>query len=789
MSIQPGLLGKYKLQERLGQGGMAEVWKAFDLSLERYVAIKFLHTSLQVDSTFVTRFTREARAVASLRHPNIVQIYDFETAASVGGNTRAYMVMNYIEGGTLADYLKTTSHVQKFPSAPEMISLLFSISEALDYAHRRGVLHRDIKPSNILRDSQNTARNPMGELMLSDFGIAKIVGSSESVLTNSVLGTPLYISPEQARGKAVSAASDIYSLGVILYEMCTGRQPFQGNTPFAILQQHIATPPPAPEQINPAIAPAVAEVIMRCLAKEPAARFPSALALTAALAEALDVPLPERRRLPVSAPDIRGLPAFSDQLPELPTRIIAAAQPVKVARPTSYAPTTPSPDLDTPTNLALTALAKMAAGALEAPPSVKQAAPAHPSTLIQPATMPHKGHRLLIALVVCLSIALVGSGLGTFLSIHAGSPSSSSAASTMGRVGNGFFTSSGAASGAENLGLNDTFQVRLIDILRPAPGKQYYAWLLPDQLQSENDARALGTLVINGGVATLPAPYVDPLHTNLIGRFSRFLVTEEAANPMPQSPSLDTKLWRYYAVFPQNSPTNNCRGAINQLSALCHLRHLLSGDPELALVNLQGGLNFWFMNNVKEVQKWAQEALDHENPVDVRHKIINMLYMLDGQGCIAQDIMQHGNPGLDNTPDDGQLTSTAAISLLDCPLTPDMPGYLTHIRMHLNAMLHSPGVQSDQVALATQIDTELNMLNEWLKQVQSDARQLIALDNAQLMQTDGQNMRSEIETLATNVLSGGTDSTTGMLVPGAASIADQIQQVATMDVMRYTISG
>jgi len=168
MNIRPGLFGKYVLQERLGRGGMAEVWKAFDPRLQRYVAIKFLQAALRSDPTFVARFVREAQAVASLRHPNIVQIYDFEMPAQESEDVPAYMVMDYIEGPTLADYLRDTSSAHKFLSATEMVSLFLSISDAIDYAHQRGLLHRDIKPANILLDQRHTTRNPMGEPMLTE---------------------------------------------------------------------------------------------------------------------------------------------------------------------------------------------------------------------------------------------------------------------------------------------------------------------------------------------------------------------------------------------------------------------------------------------------------------------------------------------------------------------------------------------------------------------------------------------------------------------------------------------
>src|SRR6266581_1572791 len=192
MSTRPRRLGKYELQERLGLGGMAEVWKALDTQLQRYVAIKLLHANLKEDPHFIARFEREAQLIASLHHPNIVQLFT-------------------------------------------------SIGIAVDYAHQQGMLHRDLKPANILLDQQNTTRNPMGEPILTDFGLAKLLGACSATLTAVQLGTPLYIAPEQVTGYAGNERSDIYSLGIILYEMVTGTLPFQGDSPTAVMSQHLKT--------------------------------------------------------------------------------------------------------------------------------------------------------------------------------------------------------------------------------------------------------------------------------------------------------------------------------------------------------------------------------------------------------------------------------------------------------------------------------------------------------------------------------------------------------------------
>src|SRR6266550_7666941 len=268
MSTHPQQLGKYELHERLGRGGMAEVWKAFDRQLQRYVAIKLLHANLQQDPAFMTRFVREARTIASLRHPNIIHIYDFQTSdPSESSNPFAYMVMEYIEGQTLAQYLRNTSRPGKMPPAAELVNLFASISRAIDYAHQHGMIHRDIKPSNILLDQRHKTHNPMGEPVLTDFGIAKLLGASSGTVSGVWVGTPLYISPEQAQGQPGTDWSDIYSLGVILYEVCTGVTPFQGENIPAILMQQVHAMPNPPALINPHIPPALAMVIMRAMAK------------------------------------------------------------------------------------------------------------------------------------------------------------------------------------------------------------------------------------------------------------------------------------------------------------------------------------------------------------------------------------------------------------------------------------------------------------------------------------------------------------------------------------------
>src|ERR1700730_11446165 len=285
-------LGKYELLERLGRGGMGEVWKAQDTGLRRYVAIKLLQADLQANPDFVTRFMREARLVASLQHPNIIQIHDFQLTDTQGTSVKAFMVMEYMEGGTLADYIAKTVRKGLFPPASDIVSLFTAIGLALDYAHQKGMIHRDIKPENILLDkSRGTGKAP-GVPILTDFGIARLQGTSDSTLTRAWLGTPRYLSPEQAESHSIDKRSDLYSLGIVLYEILTGITPFRGDNPFAIMMQHVHEQPPPPALINSNVTPALSAVVLRSIAKDPAARYPSATAMALELTHAFNLPVP-----------------------------------------------------------------------------------------------------------------------------------------------------------------------------------------------------------------------------------------------------------------------------------------------------------------------------------------------------------------------------------------------------------------------------------------------------------------------------------------------------------------
>jgi serine/threonine protein kinase len=266
------LLGNYEIQEKIGAGGMASVYKAYQPKLDRHVAIKVMHPNIAADTNFIARFEREARIVARLDHPNIVPIYDYDEVEG-----QPYLVMKYVEGRTLKAILRDG------PLEPaRVMHVITAVGDALSYAHDEGILHRDIKPSNIILSQR-------GNPYLMDFGLARIARSGESTMSADVmLGTPHYISPEQARGNTdLDERTDVYSFGVVLYELLTGRVPFVGDTSYAIIHDQLNTAPPSPRTFNPAIPESVEAVLMKALAKDRTDRYATPQAMVQAYKDAL----------------------------------------------------------------------------------------------------------------------------------------------------------------------------------------------------------------------------------------------------------------------------------------------------------------------------------------------------------------------------------------------------------------------------------------------------------------------------------------------------------------------
>jgi serine/threonine protein kinase len=273
--IGKSLNGRYLIEEILGQGGMSAVYKATDPNLRRVVAVKMIHSHLSDNADFVRRFEEEAKAVAQLRHPNIIQVYDFNHHED-----NYFMVLEFVPGETFQDHLKRLNASGRRLSITKAIEYMIEICEAVDYAHQRGMIHRDIKPANLML-------SVTGQAILMDFGIAKIVGGTQHTATGAVVGTAMYMSPEQIKGEHPDRRSDIYSLGITLFEMVSGRPPFEADSAMTLMMMHVNDPVPNPRDLNPEVPDDLVAVINKALAKNPNDRYQTAAQMAAALKNVL----------------------------------------------------------------------------------------------------------------------------------------------------------------------------------------------------------------------------------------------------------------------------------------------------------------------------------------------------------------------------------------------------------------------------------------------------------------------------------------------------------------------
>ncbi len=330
-NLPPGQsIGPYRIISQIGQGGMATVYKAYHAAMDRYVALKVLPRQLAASREFTGRFEHEARLIAKLEHAHILPVHDYGEA---DGHT--FLAMRFVEAGTLKDRL------QAGPLSADEIDRYFTqLADALDYAHAMGIVHRDLKPSNVLLDTR-------GNLFLTDFGIAKLLeGSPEFTNTGALIGTPAYMSPEQAQGQRVDLRTDIYSLGIVLYEMVTGRVPFEADTPLAVILKHLNAPLPLPSALKPDVPPAVERVLLKALAKDREERFATTAEFIAAwqaarpaLRAATATAAASTRATP-SAPLAQALPTIAEPLPGNTPAVAAppAANRTPLPAPVSTAP-------------------------------------------------------------------------------------------------------------------------------------------------------------------------------------------------------------------------------------------------------------------------------------------------------------------------------------------------------------------------------------------------------------------------------------------------------------------
>ncbi|WBB65691.1 Stk1 family PASTA domain-containing Ser/Thr kinase [Micromonospora sp. WMMD812] len=322
MTAQARLLGgRYQVGELLGYGGMAEVHRGRDLRLGRDVAIKMLRTDLARDATFQMRFRREAQNAASLNHPAIVAVYDTGEETAPTGETLPFIVMEFVNGRTLKEVLGAEGRLQP----RRALEICADMCAALEFSHRHGIIHRDIKPGNVMLTQT-------GQVKVMDFGIARALASGATTMTqtSAVIGTAQYLSPEQARGEAVDARSDVYAAGCVLFELLCGHPPFVGDSPVSVAYQHVREAPPTPSDINPDVNPAVDAIVLKALSKNPLNRYQSAGEMRADLLRAaagrpvLATPvMREQETMPMApAAGAAGYPAGGGAAP--PTRQIPA---------------------------------------------------------------------------------------------------------------------------------------------------------------------------------------------------------------------------------------------------------------------------------------------------------------------------------------------------------------------------------------------------------------------------------------------------------------------------------
>lgn len=570
MNRAPRHLDKYELHTRLGRGNVGEVWKGRDLQLQRDVAIKLLHTDLQqANPHFLNDFTTGGTVLKDLHHQAIVPTREINVYhAPYGNETVAYIVMDYIEGPTLGAYFQATSHRGTFPPVSQIVCLYSCLGEAIDYAHRHGVVHGNIKPGNVLLNSTNRANFEAGEPMIADFGLCSLL----SITPNADM--PFYISPEQAGGGRPNNRSDIYALGVMLYEICTGVQPFRGESAIAVMMQHINALPTPPNLINPNIPPALSAVILRAMAKDPVTRFASASLLATAIAEAcsirpslklraipptpaleqgysdgagmvtiLGVPQPVTRQqppafAPTNVPKLPAMPPAVRQASMPPQSISTTSRPLP---PTSQPIATPDAQIRTsdlfasqqPQNVEAIDNTRAASfqptaqmvpmGRAEIAPIERPApVPSNTPSPVFPVDLPRKrrftdkpGYIFLLAAVLLLFI--LGGALASNLWLQSHTP-------TIDYTGHAFFQD-------DALGHNDTLRIQVDHVTPPAQGKTYYAWL-----ETSDKPQPLGPLNLSNDSLSYTYPG-DKQHSNLLTSVNGVLITLEESGSHPQAPS------------------------------------------------------------------------------------------------------------------------------------------------------------------------------------------------------------------------------------------------------------
>jgi eukaryotic-like serine/threonine-protein kinase len=726
MSATPRILEKYELQKLLGQGSTGEVWKGFNVETRQDVAIKLLHPDLiQNDPNFITLFMKEWEAIASLQHPNIVGVREVKVSrpSEASNETTPYIVMDYIEGQTtLAQIIQRTSRVGAFPPVADIVYLFTSIGAAVDYAHEHHIVHNNIKPTNILLDIKNTAHSKSGEPKLTDFGIAHLPGNKNNVST-------LYISPEQVKGDEPNPRSDIYALGVILYEMCTGVLPFHGESNIAIMMHHLNTFPTSPMLINPNIPLALSEVILRAMAKDPKTRFASASLLARSIAEACSIeqlpqmtlnktqaeePLFYTSSGPLRVPNAQGRQAtngitsilgVSQALTDVSGTYPAIPGKESLTRRTGGGSTRPIPvpphqDAKTSSTVGGNSGAHYFAlppsqttDRLATPtPSMKLPATSVVSSAARPAgELKIRSKNFLSPLVLAITglllLLLVVGSLGASLFFR----SAANVPAPKGAIGHVFFQD-------DALGQNDTLRIELQNIPDPPQGKGYVAWIQ----NTSGGPIPLGVLAVHNGTASLL--YAGNVHhDNLMGVMQGVFVTvENAGNGAPGAPSLHTKI--YQASFP-----------VASFQSIQHILYKMPGlpihsSPITGLFDTIKGMNDKAVSIADSVQVTQGYPL-------AERQAVRIIEMIDGtQFARSSGDLPAALPDMLSLP----------VGLLS---SPTQPGYIDTLTGEVNKILQSAGDNAELRKHAQNVNNALTDLKDWIQKMRAYDVQILKAAN------------------------------------------------------------